>query len=148
MKRLYYLVVVFTIATLIGNTLCFGQVAGKLFPEYVANQKYGAVIDSVEFPIKNLKNWLNQSHDYIMFKIVNNSLIVLDQDRKVIYPTGAKVDTADVFSMYSKSVVEDLISVGDTKAVVFQQREKVLTVTVGNVTMEVSALCPPFCSGQ
>lgn len=145
MKRLYYLVIAFTVTIFLGNINCFGQVAGKLFPKYIANQKYGAVTDSIEFPVKNLENWLNQTDKYIMFKIIKNSVIVLNHDRNVIYPEGAKVDSADAFTEYSISVVEDLISVGESESVFFEQREEVLTVTIGNVTMEVGILCPPIC---
>ena len=145
MKRFNYIVVVLVVTFFVGSSGCFGQVTGKLFTKKAANEKFGAVTNSVETPVKNLENWLNQTDKYIMFKIVNNSVIVLNQGRHVIYPEDTKVDSSDVFTVYSKSVIEDLISVGDTDSVSFEQRETVFTVTVGNVTMEVGGICPPWC---
>lgn len=145
MKRFNHFVVIIAVTIFIGNIYCFGQVAGKLFTNQAANEKFGVVTNSVEFPVKNLENWLNQTDKYIMFKIIKNSVIVLNHDRNVIYPEGAKVDSADAFTEYSISVVEDLISVGESESVFFEQREEVLTVTIGNVTMEVGILCPPIC---
>jgi len=146
MKRFYHFAAILAITFFVFNTNCLAQaVVGKLFTKSVADQKYGPVVTSVEFPTKNLTELLNESDNYIMFKIVDNSVIIINQDRNVLYPEGAKIEPDAVFTMYSKSVVEDLISVGDNETVNFQQRDEVLTVTVGNVTMEVGAWCPPWC---
>ena len=148
MKRFYHFFVIVAVVILAANINCYGQeVYGKLFKGSVANQKYGPVLDSVVMPLKNFQTLLNETDKYIMFKIVNNSVIILNQDRKVLYPENATVKPEEVFSMYSKSVVEDLISVGDADSVYFQQRKDVLSITIGNITMEVAAFCPPLCPG-
>lgn len=148
MRGLSRLIVLLAAIVFAVNIACFGQVAGKLFTSAVADQKYGPVLNSVEFPTKNLTELLNETDKYIMFKIVNNSIVILDKDRKVLYPEVEKITEEDVFTEYSKSVVEDLISVGDADTVFFEQRKEVFTVTVGNVTMEIGIICPPLCQDQ
>lgn len=127
------------------NINCFGQRYGRLFTRATANEKFGPVVDSIEFSVENFQELLNETDNYTMFKIVNDTIIILNQNRQVLYPEGLIINSKEVFTVFSKSVVEDLISVGNSKAVYFEQRGKVFSVTVGNVTMEVGASCPPVC---
>jgi len=145
MKLYNRLLIVLSVFVFVLNINCFGQVYGKLFTRAAANEKFGSVIDSVELSVKNFQKLLNQTDNYAMFKIVNDTIIILDQNRQVLYPEGLKITAEEVFTMYSKSVIEDLISIGDSKSVFFEQRSKVLSVTIGHVTMEVGGLCPPIC---
>ena len=145
MKRFHRFVIIVTVAIFVMNFSCFSQVYGKLFTSKVANQKYGAVVDSVKFSVKDFQMLLKETDKYAMFKIVNNSVIILGDGRKVLYPGSVKVEPEDVFILYSKSVIEDLISVGDADSIYFEQRKEVFSVTVGNVTMEIGVFCPPFC---
>ena len=65
-----------------------------------------------------------------MFKIVNDTIIILDQNRQVLYPEGLIITVEEVFTMFSKSVIEDLISVGDSKFVFFEQRNTNLSIII------------------
>jgi len=56
------------------------------------------------------------------------------------------INSRAVFTMYSVSVVQDLLSQGGGSDTYIEQRSSVLTVTYGNYTMEVGTICPPFCN--
>jgi hypothetical protein len=80
-----------------------------------------------------------------MFKIVNNSAIVVDNKRNAIFPKGITINAADVFALYSVSVVNELISKGNEPFIYLEQRKEVLSVTYGDYTMEIASWCPPIC---
>ncbi len=124
---------------------CFSQVQGEIFAKSEANQKFGPVLVSVSIPTDTLQRILNQTENYIMFKIVNNSAIVLDNNRNVISQQGESISTQDVFTLYSVSVLKDLLSREDSKVINVEQRSEVLSITYGGYTMEVGSFCPPFC---
>ena len=96
-------------------------------------------------PTENLQSILNKTENYIMFKIVNNSVIVLNNNRNVIFPQGKSINAQEVFSLYSVSVLNDLLSRGDDTVIYVEQRSEVLSITYGSYTMEAGVFCPPFC---
>ncbi len=123
----------------------FPQISGEIFTSSEANQKFGTVLVSVSIPVGTLQSILNKTENYIMFKIVNNSVIVLDKNRNVIFSQGESIDARDVFTLYSVSVLKDLLSRKDSKVIYVEQRNEVLSITYGGYTMEVGLFCPPFC---
>ena len=124
---------------------CFSQVHGEIFAKSEANKKFGPVLVSVSIPTGNLQSVLNKTENYIMFKIVNKSVIVLNNNRNVISPQGESISTQDVFTLYSVSVLNDLLSRGDDTVIYVEQRSEVLSITYGGYTMEMGVFCPPFC---
>ena len=59
MKRYNHLIIGVVFAIFALNFNCIGQVHGKLFTSKVANQKYGAVVDSVIFSVKDFQTlWM------------------------------------------------------------------------------------------
>ena len=72
-------------------------------------------------------------------------MYILDDNRNVLTPIGVHVSNAEVFSVYSLSVIQQLISDGGSSVTFVEKRENVLTITNGNYTLEYAYLCPPFC---
>ncbi|MFC2103567.1 hypothetical protein ACFLSS_03975, partial [Bacteroidota bacterium] len=64
------------------------------------------------------------------------------------YPAGQSVGDAEVFTMFSKSVIKKLISDGGESTIYIEQRSEVLTVTNGSYTMESGVVCPPICTAD
>lgn len=118
---------------------------GKIISKEDADQLFGPVHISKEIPTETLKLYITQSVDVVMFKIMNNDLYILDNKRNVLLPDGITVSNAEVFSMYSISVVQQLISDGGSSVTYIEKRKDVLTITNGDYTLEYSMLCPPFC---
>ena len=124
----------------------FAQTYGEIFTVSEANQNYGSVLKSISISRTTLENLLNECNNYIMFRIVNNRVFVLDHSRRVLRPENRSINSRAVFTMYSVSVVQDLLSQGGGSDTYIEQRSSVLTVTYGNYTMEVGTICPPFCN--
>ena len=145
MQKCFNTIILISLFVLATYSTCFSQVHGKIFTKSEANQRFGPVLVSVSVPTGDLQGMLNKTGNYIMFKIVNNSVIVLNNNRNVIFPQGKSINAQEVFSLYSVSVLNDLLSRGDDTVIYVEQRSEVLSITYGGSTMEVGAFCPPFC---
>jgi hypothetical protein len=131
--------------SIIISTFSSAQPFGQIFTRQDADTQFGPVITSVAFAKQNIQNFLTQTNNYIMFRIENNSAIVLDNHRMPLYPTGVKMNSSDKFIMYSTSVLEELLSLGNDETVYVEQRSNVLCITNGGFTMEYGVFCPPIC---
>ena len=121
------------------------QTYGELFSKQEADEKFGLVIQSVTISRLAFKEFLTQTNNYIMFKVFDNKVTILDAKRNVIFPQGEIINSTDIFTMYSVSVVNELLFMGNEEKVYIEQRSEVLSVSSGGFTMEVGTLCPPFC---
>ena len=121
------------------------QTYGQLFTKQEADEKFGLVLQSIDISRSAFESFLTQTSNYIMFKVKDKNAIVLDNKRKVIYPEGVLINSNETFTMYSISVVNELLSKGNEKTVHIEQRSEVLSISSGGFTMEIGALCPPIC---
>ncbi len=136
MKRILLIVVLFWFEL-------FSQ--GKILSKENADQLFGPVLVLKEIPTETLVMYTNQSVNVIMFKLMNNELYILDNDRNVMLPFGATINSTEIFSMYSVVIVQQLLSDGNSPFTTVEKRKDVLTITNGEFTLEYSILCPPLC---
>jgi hypothetical protein len=136
MKKMLFILAIFTIQL-------FPQ--GEILTKENADQLFGPVLVSKEIPTETLKMYTNQSANVIMFKVMNNDLYILDNNRNALLPLGSTINSTEVFSMYSVAVVQQLLSDGNNPFTYVEKRNDVLTITNGMFTLEYSLLCPPFC---
>jgi hypothetical protein len=139
MKKLFVVIAILILSSVQVYT------QGKIISKEDAEQLFGPVRISKEIPTENLKQYITRSVDVVMFKIMNNDLYILDNKRNALLPDGITINNAEVFSMYSISVVQELISNGNSTITYIEKRKEVLTITNGNYTLEYAYLCPPFC---
>jgi hypothetical protein len=118
---------------------------GKILSKENADQLFGPVLVSREIPTETLKMYTNQSTNVIMFKLMNNDLYILDNNRNALLPLGATINSSEVFSMHSVAIVQQLLSDGGSPFSYVEKRNSVLTITNGVFTLEYSILCPPLC---
>ena len=127
------------------STVSFSQTVGKIFSQEEANNLFGNVIESAPISLCDLISTINQTQNYVMFQIINGELIILGEGRKVLYPAGKTVDPKEVFALYSKSKVVELLCSSSGNMVAVEKRESHLTVTFGLNTLEESWPCPTNC---
>jgi signal recognition particle receptor subunit beta len=126
------------------------QQAGKIISSEEANNNFGAVGQVTLLSKSFLETMLKQAGQSIMFRVTDSGLIILDANRNVLFPeskeTKIKVNKEDVFTVYSSSVVYDLLNRGEGTSVNIEQRAEVLSITFGLSTLEFGNYCPPFCN--
>ena len=130
----------------LASTATLSQTYGEIFTNKEANQKFGRVLKSVTLPTSSLLGLLNRTNNFIMFKIIEGEVIVLDKNRNVLYPEGKTINSQEVFTMYSVSVMNELLSLGSNAKVFVEQRSTVLSISYGGYTLEFGTICPPFCN--
>lgn len=134
------------IITLIFSISLSAQEIGKIFTASDANSQFGRVVESKSVSTSTVKGWLNSTDDKIMFLLVKGSLTVLGDDRDLVYSTSKYSEVDEVFHMYSKSMVAELLSKGGNSNTYFENRNDVFSLTNGEYTLEKSFPCPPHCN--
>ena len=129
----------------LASTSILSQTYGEIFTSAEADQMFGPVLKSVTLPSSSLKELLNQTDKYIMFKVVEDEAFMLDNNRNLLHPMAKNINPSDVFTVFSVSVIYELLSSNRNAKVFIEQRSSVLSISSGDLTMEVGALCPPFC---
>lgn len=139
-----YVSITFILILLFNNSLS-AQISGQIFTNQEADNLFGPVITSVPLPRISFQEFLTKTENYIMFKVIDNKAVVLDNKRNVIFPEGMIIDPDDKVTVYKVSVVNELLSKSNDETVFIQQRTNVLSVSTGDFTMEVGSICPPYC---
>ena len=145
MKRSFSTGVLGAIIFLMLQSPVCSQIIGKIYQSDEANQLYGSVLQSKEINSSQLTSLLASTKAYLMFKIINNDLVILGDDRVVLYPAGYKIDDKEVFAVYSKSLIKELLDNGKQATTTVEQRKDVLSINNGQQTLEFSSWCPPAC---
>ncbi|MCB0731551.1 MAG: hypothetical protein KDC88_11000 [Ignavibacteriae bacterium] len=124
----------------------FSQEYGKIFSKNEADKLFGVVYKSQNIKKDVLISALQNTSKVVMFKLENNFLTILGDEREVLFSSGSFTDKNQVFRLFSKSKVEELLRLGNDVNCFVEDRERVLTVTNGDYTLEVSVPCPPTCN--
>ncbi len=119
---------------------------GVIYSSEEADKNFGEVFSSVEISSSQLSSLFSQSNDYLMFKIISDKLYILGDSRSVLYPQGESVNSNEVFAIYSKSKVIELLETGGDSTTMIEQRSQVYSLTNGTYTLEDNSWCPPFCN--
>lgn len=139
-----------TIVLILSFSNIFSQKAGEIFSKQQADSLFGEVVESVEIEYELAEHFLNCTNDFIMFKLIDKKLVILDRNRDIIYSEipNLEIDDRMVFHMYRATVYKKLLSQYDNKtkeSVFFEQRKNVFSVTYKDETMEKAFGCPPRC---
>lgn len=118
---------------------------GKIYSAPDADSQFGAVNESVNFKSSDLINLLNETTEYLMFRVINSQPQILDNNRNPLYPDGLIISNSDVFTVFSISLITELLADGNEALTYFENRQSVFTLTNGNYTLEQGQICPPYC---
>lgn len=144
MSKIYH-VIISAVILLLFLSCSSTQQIGKVYTNTEAYQKFGVVISSYETPVDKVKELLTKTENFIMFGILNKTPVILDNNRKLLYPEKSDYKDTDVFTAYSINAVKDLFAKSNEKNLVIEQRREVLSVSIGNYTLENGWKCPPNC---
>lgn len=121
------------------------ETIGEIFLKEEADKNFGPVLFSIEINSSELKAICGNTNKFLMFNIVDRDLNILGDNRIVLYPKGIIIDSAEVFAVYSKNKVSELLEKGEKEITFIEKRSEVISLTNGQYTLEVSGWCPPFC---
>ncbi len=123
------------------------SVVGKLYTKADADQIYGPVLQSVTISTSDLSSLTAKTPNYIMFNIINGQLYILNSSRVVLSGPVTAVSSSQVFRYFSTSIVNQCLQQGQASTTTVELRtNSVLTVTNGDVTLEMGSPCPPYCN--
>lgn len=145
MKNLKPVTLLFIILILGICNCSYSQTYGKLYTKSEADSLYGQVLYETGFSAEQVITFTGKTGSVLMFRFKDNQVIIADNNRNPIYPVSAQVNPTDIFSVYSVSLVNELLSKGGGGTVFIQRRQNVLTITNGQFTLEYATLCPPWC---
>lgn len=127
------------------SSIAFSQVIGKIYSKDEADKLFGKVIESAQLSVPDLNLLLAQSQNNIMFSILNNQLVILGDNRKVLSATTQNISASVIFAVCSKSKLLELLNYGDDIKISFEKRLNNPTITFGAHTLEDLVICPPYC---
>lgn len=127
------------------SSINYSQEIGQIFDSKEADELFGPVLEKMSINADELKSILSSTDNKIMFRLENNEYTILGDNRKLLYCSDNFVEQNQVFHLYSKSKVIELLNKGNKQTVILENRQNVFSITVGNYTLEKGAPCPPNC---
>lgn len=118
---------------------------GKIISKETADQDFGRPTFSVLMSSEQLQGLASKTTNLLMFDFIDERLIILGDDRNLLYPDGAHFLPEDVFKVYSKEKVLELMETGGESDNFVEIRTDNVTITNGDYTLEFGTFCPPWC---
>jgi hypothetical protein len=72
-------------------------------------------------------------------------LTILGDNRILLYSLTSYLEKNEVFHVFSKNKVSELITISKNDMCYLENREKAFTITKGNFILDLSEPCPPRC---
>ena len=118
---------------------------GKIYGNEETAGLFGDVKIKFETTVNELKSLLQQADKYLMFRFYGDQCYILKEKRIMLSGEKDKINDDDVFNIYSKDKIDEILSYGKEGTVYIEQRPEYLTITCGDKTLEKSWPCPPYC---
>ena len=144
-KRCFPLFTAVVFFGLLSVQLSAQKIVGEVFTKADANAYFGDVTVSKTISTADLQALLKKTDTYILFNIIEDGLVILNNKRVVLYPEGTTIPAEQKFKLSSISKVVELIEKGGAENVHVELRNCVLTVSNGEYVLELGAYCPPWC---
>jgi hypothetical protein len=122
------------------------EITGRIFSKDEAASAFGNVALSIHLSSSLLLSLCSKTNKYLMFNIKSGGLSVLGDSRILLYPESFNVDASEIYAVYSKTIIEELLESGGEDVTFIEQRKEVLSLTNGAFTLEMGSWCPPLCS--
>lgn len=132
----------------------YRQEYGKLFRATQADSLYGPVLYSYEISATDLQNMITRTDKVLLLRYDNSKFTITDNQRNVMKSSSTEFSMAAPATLarelpmrvFSISKIQELIKLGNSPVIRVEKRKDVLSITNGVYTLEMSAMCPPFCS--
>lgn len=132
---------------LVSGTAKAQDTYGRIFNRAQADSLFGPILAFYTFDSAKVDRFMEKAGSHIMFNLKNGKIAILNSRRGIIYSdrNDTAVDSLEVFSNFSTSVLRELLSKGKKDTIFIEKRPEVISITNGDVTMEIARPCPPYC---
>lgn len=138
-----FIIVLFLLSVSFGYSQ---NIVGKIYTKTEANSLFGPVVTGIPISSSQLQSYTLSTNNYIMFRIDNGNLTILDSKRIPLFPVSATINSQDIYRYFSISLVQKLINDGKNTSTYVELRSNgTLTITNGDYTLDYSNSCPPNC---
>lgn len=128
------------------NPDLFAQSIGKIFKKADADTIFGKVYFSKNIDSNLIQKMLSDTTNITMFKLTKDKLIILNKNKKPIYPDTISVNNDETFYLFTKDKLKELFDKsGNKSGANIEMRGSSLTITSGDITLEQAVICPPIC---
>jgi hypothetical protein len=121
------------------------EIIGSIFSKDEADRNFRAVLYFAEINSSELLSLCSNAEKYVMFNMKDEKLSILKEKRILLYPDSFNIDPDEIYSVYSKSKIEELLNLGKASKTFVEQRNNVISVSNGGYTLEIGSWCPPIC---
>lgn len=142
MKSLYSFILLLIISSITLNA----QEYGKIYSADEANILFGDVLHVTKINKDDLMNLSKASTDVMLFQFISNECYIFNETKTKVFGEERSITTPQTFYVYSTSKVKELIEKADSDMLYLEKRERHLTISGGNYTLEKAVDCPPFCN--
>lgn len=108
---------------------------------------FGTVTQTIKMSSELFTSLLNNSEENILLKVKDGDIQILDDYRTELYPSNNAIDPEEVFFIFSKEKLLELLSVGNSSEITFEilKDSKNISVRSGEFMLSEMVPCPPFC---
>lgn len=118
---------------------------GKIFDKKEANILFGDVKSSTELKPNVLKQALLSAKDYVLITVRNGRISLANEKKQVLAGDLQPISTTETVYIFGKDKVAEFVSLIGGSAILVEQRDATITLTAGDVTLEMGYQCPPIC---
>ena len=118
---------------------------GKIFDKKEANILFGDVKSSFELKPNVLKLALLNAKDYVLIAVRNGRISLANEKKQVLAGDLQPIGTTETVYIFGKDKVAEFVSLIGSSPIQVEQRSSTLTLTAGDLTLEMSMPCPPIC---
>ena len=143
MKKYFFLFVIVLLFQSTQNLLA--QTYGKIISKEEADSLFGEILESKPVTVSDFMLILEKSNSYLMFLLEDGELVIKKEGQEIVYKSGTNELIGGIFHVFSKSIIMELLSRGQSEFVLIDRREKELCISYENYILEFGMECPPFC---
>lgn len=118
---------------------------GKIFNKKEANILFGDVKSSFELKPNVLKLALLKAKDYVVIAVKNGRISLANEKKQVLAGDLQPISSTGTVYIFGKDKVAEFISLIGSSPIQVEERGSTITLTAGDVTLEMSWPCPPIC---
>lgn len=123
----------------------FSQASGKIISNAEADSIFGLPDFLLQMNTGLFSEFSRASDNKMRFGYDGQQLIITDENGNVLFPESYRLNEDFVLTVFDVSLLDDLIQLGQSDVLSFEDRPEHLTISNGSYTLQFGVPCPPYC---